>query len=207
MTANDIRPDGFFSAEKPGRKGEILDAAATVFSENGYGGGSMREIAGRVGVSEPALYRHFSGKEAIFRAITHIAAGRLKREAFALIDQTTAETIRPRLIAAFADRRRVISFYEPVIKMLLTEVSRNPEFLAEYRAALVLPLRERLTEKAAELDAALGVADADATRDGRVRGMMSLFVGHMVTSYVLGGDSDEAIADAVLRVMGWEAAA
>lgn len=47
----------------------ILDAALDLFSEQGFAGTSMRQIAQRVGVRESALYHHFSSKEAIFRSL------------------------------------------------------------------------------------------------------------------------------------------
>ena len=106
----------FMTELEPGRKGEILGAAAEVFTERGYDAGSMRDIAARVGVSEPALYRHFPGKEALFLALMHLAGGRLRNEAFALIDAVQPDTLREQLVAAFADRRRAIGFYAPVLR-------------------------------------------------------------------------------------------
>jgi AcrR family transcriptional regulator len=81
----------FFAEVEPGRKGEILDAALSVFAENGYDNGSMREIAQHVGFTEPALYRHFPGKEALFLALIRVGAGRMRAELFALIDALEPE--------------------------------------------------------------------------------------------------------------------
>ncbi|MFJ2030040.1 TetR/AcrR family transcriptional regulator [Streptosporangium sp. NPDC087985] len=47
------------------RRVEILDAAAELFAARGFHGTSIEDIGGAVGVSGPALYRHFSGKEAL----------------------------------------------------------------------------------------------------------------------------------------------
>jgi AcrR family transcriptional regulator len=44
----------------------ILDAALELFSEGGFAGTSMRQIARAVGVRESALYHHFPSKVAIF---------------------------------------------------------------------------------------------------------------------------------------------
>ncbi|GAA4584504.1 TetR/AcrR family transcriptional regulator [Planotetraspora phitsanulokensis] len=49
------------------RRAEILDAAATLFAARGYHGVSIEDIGSAVGISGPALYRHFSGKEALLR--------------------------------------------------------------------------------------------------------------------------------------------
>ncbi|MGS2641113.1 SACE_7040 family transcriptional regulator [Streptosporangium sp. LJ11] len=47
------------------RRAEILDAAAELFAARGFHGVSIEDIGGAVGTSGPALYRHFSGKEAL----------------------------------------------------------------------------------------------------------------------------------------------
>ena len=41
------------------RKAQITRAAAQIFSSQGYHAASMEAIAARVGISAPALYRHF----------------------------------------------------------------------------------------------------------------------------------------------------
>jgi len=47
------------------RREEILDSAAELFAARGYHGVSIVDIGAAVGVSGPALYRHFPSKEAI----------------------------------------------------------------------------------------------------------------------------------------------
>ena len=47
----------------------ILMAALRLFSRNGYEGTSMRDIAGEVGISQGAIYKHFTGKDALLEAI------------------------------------------------------------------------------------------------------------------------------------------
>lgn len=47
----------------------ILDAALGLFSHRGYGATSMRDIAGKAGVSTGSVYHHFADKEAIFKAL------------------------------------------------------------------------------------------------------------------------------------------
>jgi len=191
-------------SEVTGRKAEILDAATEVFAEKGYDAGSMREIATRVGVSEPALYRHYSGKEAIFLAIMRTGAGAMRDQTLDLIDGIHADRLRDQMIAVLKDRRQTIHRFGPLLRMILPAVARNEQFLEEYRNLIVLPARAKITEKAAEIDAALRVPDADATRDGRVRALLSLVVGYMVSSFVIGDDPDAVVVDAALRVMRWE---
>ena len=50
-------------------KEKILDAALTLFAENGYNGTSVEQIAKAVGIKAPSLYKHFKGKEDILNAL------------------------------------------------------------------------------------------------------------------------------------------
>ena len=50
-------------------KEKILDAALTLFAENGYDGTSVEHIANIVGIKAPSLYKHFKGKEDILNAL------------------------------------------------------------------------------------------------------------------------------------------
>jgi AcrR family transcriptional regulator len=51
------------------RREEILDAARALFTEVGFTGVSLRDIASRVGISHPGLLRHFASKDAILLAV------------------------------------------------------------------------------------------------------------------------------------------
>ena len=50
-------------------KQRILDEALTLFSEKGYANVYVSEIADRVGIKAPSLYKHYKNKRAIFDAI------------------------------------------------------------------------------------------------------------------------------------------
>lgn len=193
--------------EASGRKAEILDAAIEVFGEKGYDAGSMRDIAARVGVSEPAIYRHYSGKEALFIAVLHHAAVPMRNSTFALMDSIKPEHLREQMIAALRDRRRTVQRLAPLFRMALPAVTRNICFLDEYRNLIVNPARAKFAEKATEIDRAFDIPDADATRDARVRALLALIVGYMISSLVIGDEPDEVVVDAALRVMGWESLA
>ena len=51
------------------RRREIVDAAARIFARYGYAGGSLRQIAGDVGVTPAALARHFDNKYGLLQAV------------------------------------------------------------------------------------------------------------------------------------------
>lgn len=50
-------------------KEKIIYESLNLFSENGYEGVSMRDIAAAVGIKGASIYNHFKGKEDIFHAI------------------------------------------------------------------------------------------------------------------------------------------
>ena len=47
----------------------ILDVALDLFTDQGFDGTSMREIAERLNISKPAIYYHFASKEDILMAL------------------------------------------------------------------------------------------------------------------------------------------
>ena len=57
-------------------KERILDAALTLFAENGYDGTSVEQIARFVGIKAPSLYKHYKGKEDILNALIDSAEER-----------------------------------------------------------------------------------------------------------------------------------
>jgi len=57
-------------------KDKILDAALTLFAENGYDGTSVEQIANIVGIKAPSLYKHYKGKEDILNALIDSAETR-----------------------------------------------------------------------------------------------------------------------------------
>ena len=197
-------PVGPIASLEPGRRGEILDAALTVFADKGYSGGSMRDIAARVGVSEPALYRHFPGKEALFLTLVRVIATHLRDEAVDLLRAVRPESLREQVAAALADRRRRVTLAAPMLRTVLPAAAHHPAVLAEVRTLVLEPMMRELDAKVAELDAAYGVESDAESRRARTRAFMALFAGSLGTSVVLGDEPDEAMADAVVRLMGWE---
>ena len=50
-------------------KERILDEALTLFAQNGYDGTGVEQIAEKVGIKAPSLYKHFRGKEDILKTL------------------------------------------------------------------------------------------------------------------------------------------
>lgn len=57
------------SRAKADRRHALLSAAATLFARSGFNGVSIEDLGAAVGVSGPAVYRHFTGKQAVLAAL------------------------------------------------------------------------------------------------------------------------------------------
>jgi AcrR family transcriptional regulator len=66
----------------------ILDVAAVAFHEKGFHGVGVDELGQRAGLSGPALYRHFSGKDELLATLLHRAMDEL-------MEGLRPETARP----------------------------------------------------------------------------------------------------------------
>ncbi|MFL6059875.1 MAG: TetR family transcriptional regulator [Marmoricola sp.] len=51
------------------RREQLIEIARTVFSEKGFDGASVEEIAARAEVSKPVVYEHFGGKEGLYAVV------------------------------------------------------------------------------------------------------------------------------------------
>ncbi len=93
-----------------GRREQILAVAAQLFARHGFHGVSIADLGAAVGVSGPALYRHFPGKEAMLEEMLvgiseHLLAGGQER---------AAATDDPReLLAALVEFQLNFSLREP----------------------------------------------------------------------------------------------
>jgi len=118
------------------RKAQIVRAAARAFSDRGYHAVGVDEIAAEVGISGPALYRHFANKYALlvataeYTAQTLVTAARTADDARrparerlrAIVDSLIETTIGMRREGAFyrwerrylqpADRQRIRGSYD-----------------------------------------------------------------------------------------------
>lgn len=132
------------------KRAQILEAALGCFGRYGYRRTSMETIAQAAGVSRPALYQHFAGREDVFRAMAAwLLDGALERAAAAL---DAGGPLADRLYGALE------------VKLALVHGHTSAEFRAELleEAAaiagdLVSSFVERLT---ALVEAALAAASA-----------------------------------------------
>ena len=51
------------------RKGQILKEATRLFAESGFDKVTIKDLADACNITEPALYRHYPSKDAIYDAV------------------------------------------------------------------------------------------------------------------------------------------
>lgn len=109
------------------RRKQILQAALSIMRERGLEGATTRRIAERVGITEPALYRHFhSKKEIILEALDEL--GRLPLQA--LLAVGGEEGTVPERILRMSEAFYGFVMDNPEDALLLFEVmtaARDPE--------------------------------------------------------------------------------
>ncbi len=69
---------------------KILAAAVELYLQDGLDGFSMRKLAKQVGVTAPALYRHYAGKEAVLADVMREAHRALMSYLYRAIEAPTA---------------------------------------------------------------------------------------------------------------------
>jgi AcrR family transcriptional regulator len=127
------------------RRDQILDAAMGCFASAGFRGTTTREIAGRVGITEAALYRHFASKEALYTAIIERKMDGPEPEA--VLAEAAARGDDAGVFGGLARRLIERIDADPAFVRILLFTALEGHSLAEpFFASRVLRLREFLTE-------------------------------------------------------------
>lgn len=66
----------------------ILTTATKLFLEHGFGGTSTRDIAKQIGITQPALYHHFSDKEELYLDVLTELCGKVRQETNKVLRKT-----------------------------------------------------------------------------------------------------------------------
>ena len=133
-------------------KERILQEALTLFAENGYDGTGVEQIAEKVGIKAPSLYKHFKGKEDILNALID-SAEEYYEESFGS-EQHIGEISGNRDDFVRATMSRIaFTMHDPMIrkirKFLVQEQFRN-ERLAEITTRHQLVGIQKMYEKIIE---------------------------------------------------------
>jgi AcrR family transcriptional regulator len=187
-------------AARRGRPGydleQVLLVAARTFTERGYDGTSMEDLARRLGITKSAIYHHVSGKDELLRLATDRALDGL---------------------SAVTDEATVLD--GPAIDRLEHVVRRSVEVLVDELPYVTLllrvrgntPVERRAISRRREIDHAISALVAQAEAEGDVRpdvdpALTSRLLFGMVNSLVewyrpsRNGTGKAELADAVCKI-------
>jgi AcrR family transcriptional regulator len=111
------------AAPRPDTRARILDAALEVFSEHGFEGSSLQEIADRLDLTKAALYYYFRSKDELLEALVEPAITGLNE----ILDSCSGERDTP------ARRREFMQYYLDYLlrqRRLIAYISRDLATLA-----------------------------------------------------------------------------
>jgi AcrR family transcriptional regulator len=91
----------------------IIDAASSLFIEQGYHATSMRQIAERADIALGGIYNHFASKEEIFDAV--LLAKHPYRQVLSILQNAPGETLE--------------DFVHNAANTIVAELGKRPEFL------------------------------------------------------------------------------
>lgn len=125
--------------KKAVKRQKMIDAALAVFSEMGYVGASLDEIANRAQVSKPTLYQYFGNKEQLFSSVLEETAAKIL-EPLQLTDSNTDSKTVPKdslvqTLVGFSESYAQIVLAPDVLSMgrlILGVVERFPEIGEDY---------------------------------------------------------------------------
>lgn len=137
--------------EKKGRTIQcILQAATNVFSEVGFAGARVDEIADRAGVNKATIYYHIGDKEALYAQVIHNIFGKAS-EIFARNLQT-ATSPEEKLCIFVRNVAQVVDQHPELAAIILREQASGgqnlPEMVAQDLARIIGIISEILEEGA-----------------------------------------------------------
>jgi len=125
------------------RRAEILQAAAQVFAQRGFRGGTTRAIARAAGVAEGTIFRYFPSKRHLLLALLEAFTIRPIREQL-----QTMETAEPRewLEAFLAERLAAMRAHLPLMQALYQEIRTDEAARQMFVERMARPFLEHVRE-------------------------------------------------------------
>jgi AcrR family transcriptional regulator len=188
------------------RERQIVDGAIAFFAEAGLTG-QTRELAQRIGITQPLIYRYFPTKQDLIdRVFEEVFVGRWNPAWGALVTDRT-KPLRDRLVAFYREYMTEAFSYEWIrIYMFagLAGEDLNRRYIALLEEVLLAPLCRELRAEAG-IDAVVRGAVDSRELEGAWHIHAAIFY-YVVRKHIYGSpvdpDLDEFIADSVDRTLG-----
>lgn len=115
------------------RRRTIMEVASEVFGKKGYGGATISEIAGKVGIADASIYQYFKSKEQLLLSVLGTWFVELTDE----LERSFSGELNPYERLLYLLRRWALDFQirEWETRVFILELYRNPRFYEseEYR--------------------------------------------------------------------------
>ena len=134
------------------RRRQIIEQSISFFAEQGFGA-STRELAERIGITQPLLFQHFSTKQALIQAIFDTLFERMASKDWGAMLHDRNKDLRSRLIDFFSQYAAAL-YDNSWIRIYMFSGLAGGAFNRLYIASVTEPL---LREVAVEIRASLGV--------------------------------------------------
>ena len=192
-----VSPDTFPPRSHEAKRVSVVDAAAGVFSREGYAGANIDLIAAEAGVSRQTVYNHHGDKEKLFIAVVRDLTERCNAGIFATIATFPDQPVDLEAdLIAFAVRmnRNCICNRDGrfLRKLIQAEGERYPELFAEWREQGPGRTWSALAARFARLAFAghLSIGDPDVA----ARQFLALVNAELQITFMLGGaPTDEEV--------------
>lgn len=124
MENGDTRGTHAAGEEARDTRGAILEAAAHLFAEQGYGATSVRQVVEAAGCKKPTLYYHFENKERLFLELIDSSVEELGR--IVEVELHGDGSVRERLARALHAYLAHVQAHPTRLRLLMT-AERHPE--------------------------------------------------------------------------------
>lgn len=128
------------------RKSEIINATLELASENGLAAVSMNQIAEKLGISKPALYKHFESREEIIKTMysflreqakQSIAVGEINWDT--LSDKIPLEKVLTQMVEAYRSlctNPAMFRFYKIIMSQRTIDIAATEIMVMETKAMI-----------------------------------------------------------------------
>ncbi len=137
------RAEPRWQRRKDARPAELLTAALEVFTERGFAGARLDDIASRAGVSKGTLYLYYANKEELFKATVreHVLPSVAAAEGLARTEGVSATQLLEWLLRGWFERLGDDKV-SAIPKLIISEARNFPELARFYDTEVVSRFRQ-----------------------------------------------------------------
>ena len=130
---------------------KILEAAQKIFSQKGFDGARMREIAGEAKINKAALHYYFRSKEKLFEIIFRFCLGKVYENLGKIIEKNMP--LKDKIKYIVENYIDFISKNQYLIPFIMTEVVKNPDrFVNPIKKKIKLKLQNFINQIKKEIE-------------------------------------------------------